>query len=43
MLDVRLDHDPQRQLLQVRQLRDDVGLRLTPSRRYLPERRNAAP
>jgi hypothetical protein len=26
---VRLDHDPQRQLPQVRELRDDVGLLLT--------------
>ena len=28
MLDLRLDHDPQRQLLQVRELRDDERLRL---------------
>jgi hypothetical protein len=26
---VRVDHDPQRQLLQVLELRHDVGLRLT--------------
>ena len=29
MLDVRLDHGPQRQLLQVRQLRHDERLRVT--------------
>lgn len=28
MQHVRVDHDPQRQLLQVRELRDDFGLRL---------------
>ena len=28
LLDVRLDHDPQRRLLQVRQLREHVGLRV---------------
>ena len=28
MLDVRLDHDPQRRVLQVRELREHVGLRL---------------
>ena len=28
MLDVRLDHDPQRRVLQVRELREHVGVRL---------------
>ena len=28
MQHVRVDHDPQRQLLQVHELRDDLGLRL---------------
>jgi hypothetical protein len=28
---LRVDHDPQRQLLQVRQLRHDIRLRLTSS------------
>ena len=28
MLDVRVDHDPQRRLLQVRELREHVGLRV---------------
>ena len=41
---VRVDHDPQRQLLQVRQLRHDVRLRLMSCcGLYLPERLNAAP
>jgi len=41
---VRIDHDPQRQLLQMRQLRDDFRLRLMSScGLYLPERLDAAP
>jgi hypothetical protein len=44
MQHLRVDHDPQRQLLQVRQLRDDIRLRLMSScGQRLPERLDAAP
>jgi hypothetical protein len=39
VLDLRLDHDPQRQLLQVRKLRDDERLRVTGRTREIEKSR----
>ena len=44
MQHVRVDHDPQRELLQVHQLRDDIRLRLMSRLRPVsPERLDAVP